>query len=126
MRWTARSFLETPSERRFCGDCRHWTLAYCVAVEGLEGDGCAFELPVEAPPIVVEDVSGRSPILASGDIFFLPATSSSQHQDTANPPAGLWVGFRAEAWSQAKPIGCRHKPELSAIWWAIHPGRKGI
>jgi hypothetical protein len=43
--------------------------AYCVAVAGLEGDVCAFELPAEASPIVVEDVSGRSLMLAPGDIF---------------------------------------------------------
>jgi hypothetical protein len=41
----------------------------CVAVAGLEGDVCAFELPTEASPIVVEDVSGRSLMLAPGDIF---------------------------------------------------------
>lgn len=39
------------------------------AVAGLEGDVCAFELPAEASPIVVEDVSGRSLMLAAGDIF---------------------------------------------------------
>ena len=40
-----------------------------IAVAGLEGDVCAFELPAEATPIVVEDVSGRSLMLAPGDIF---------------------------------------------------------
>src|SRR5882724_6685620 len=43
--------------------------AYYVAVAGLEGDVCSFELPAESLPIVVEDVSGRSLMLAPGDTF---------------------------------------------------------
>ncbi len=43
--------------------------AHFVAAAGLEGDVCAFELPAEALPIVVEEVSGRSLMLAPGDIF---------------------------------------------------------
>jgi len=41
----------------------------CSAVPGLEGAVCAFELGWHAPPIVVEHVSGRSMILAPGDVF---------------------------------------------------------
>jgi hypothetical protein len=40
-----------------------------VSAEGLEGDVCAFELPAESNPIIVEAISGRSLILAPGDIF---------------------------------------------------------
>jgi hypothetical protein len=35
----------------------------------LEGDVCAFQLPPEVPPIVVEAVSGRAMTVASGDVF---------------------------------------------------------
>ena len=41
----------------------------CLATPGLEGAVCAFELGWNAAPIVVEDISGRSMILAPGDIF---------------------------------------------------------
>jgi hypothetical protein len=41
----------------------------CLPVPGLEGAVCAFELGWDAPSIVVEEASGRSMILAPGDIF---------------------------------------------------------
>ncbi|WP_139025016.1 hypothetical protein [Bradyrhizobium sp. STM 3843] len=43
--------------------------ASCVAVAAFEGDVCAFELPQDTTPIIVEDVSGRSLMLAPGDLF---------------------------------------------------------
>jgi hypothetical protein len=41
----------------------------CLSIPGLEGAVCAFELSWDGSPIVVEEVSGRSMILAPGDIF---------------------------------------------------------
>lgn len=40
-----------------------------LPMPGLEGHICAFELAREGSPIVIEDVSGRSTIVAPGDIF---------------------------------------------------------
>ena len=40
-----------------------------VTVAGLEGDVCVFRLGAEASPIVVEAVSGRTLMIAPGDLF---------------------------------------------------------
>ena len=42
---------------------------YCIAARGLEGDVCVFQLMADAQPIVVEAVSGRTLMLAPGDVF---------------------------------------------------------
>jgi hypothetical protein len=81
--------------------------AYCVAVAGLEGDVCAFELPAEAPPIVVEDVSGRSLMLAPGDIFL----ATPGHRESTRwvvgeiPTGGLVPGESYWVLAQAGIIG---------------------
>jgi hypothetical protein len=81
--------------------------AYCVAVAGLEGDVCAFELPAEASPIVVEDVSGRSLMLAPGDVFL----ATPGHRESTRwvvggiPSGGLVPGESYWVLAQAGIIG---------------------
>jgi hypothetical protein len=81
--------------------------AYCVAVAGLEGDVCAFELPAEASPIVVEDVSGRSLMLAPGDVFL----ATPGHRESTRwvvggiPTEGLVPGKSYWVLAQAGIIG---------------------
>jgi hypothetical protein len=81
--------------------------AYCVAVAGLEGDVCAFELPAEALPIVVEDVSGRSLMLAPGDSFL----ATPGHRESTRwvvggiPVGGLVPGEKYWVLAQAGIIG---------------------
>jgi len=81
--------------------------ASCVAVAGLEGDVCAFELPAEASPIVVEDVSGRSLMLAPGDIFL----ATPGHRESTRwvvggiPPGGLVPNESYWVLAQAGIIG---------------------
>jgi hypothetical protein len=81
--------------------------AYCVAVAGLEGDVCAFELPAEASPIVVEDVSGRSLMLAPGDIFLAtPGYRESTRWVVGGiPTGGLVPGEKYWVLAQAGIIG---------------------
>jgi hypothetical protein len=80
---------------------------YCVAVAGLEGDVCAFELPAEASPIVVEDVSGRSLMVAPGDIFLAtPGHRESTRWVVGGIPAGgLVPGENYWVLAQAGIIG---------------------
>jgi hypothetical protein len=46
-----------------------FTSAHYASAAGQEGDVCAFELRADASPIVVEAVTGRSLMLAPGDVF---------------------------------------------------------
>src|SRR5690349_7477156 len=78
-----------------------------VAVAGLEGDVCAFELPAEASPIVGEDVSGRSLMLAPGDVFL----ASPGHRESTRwvvggiPDGGLVPSENYWVLAQAGIIG---------------------
>jgi hypothetical protein len=73
----------------------------------LEGDVCAFELPVEARPIVVEDVSGRSLMLAPGDIFLAtPGYRESTRWVVGGiPSGGLVPGENYWVLAQAGIVG---------------------
>src|SRR5258705_13856103 len=77
--------------------------ASCVAVAGLEGDVCPFGLPAEASPIGVGDVSGRSLVLAPGDIFL----ATPGHREPTRcllrgvPTAGFVPTGRSRVFAQA-------------------------
>jgi hypothetical protein len=63
--------------------------AQFVPAPGLEGDVCAFELPADASPIVVEAVSGRSLMLVPGDLFLAtPGYRESTRWVVGGIPAG--------------------------------------
>jgi len=60
-----------------------------VSEAGQEGDVCAFELPLDASPIVVEAVTGRSLMLAPGDVFLAtPGHRESTRWVVGGIPAG--------------------------------------
>jgi hypothetical protein len=81
--------------------------ACCVPVAGLEGDVCAFELPQEATPIIVEEVSGRSLMLAPGDLFLAtPGYRESTRWVVGEiPTGGLVPGNRYWVLAQAGIVG---------------------
>jgi hypothetical protein len=60
-----------------------------TAAAGLEGDICVFELPAEASPLAVEAVSGRSLMLAPGDLFLAtPGYRESTRWVVGGVPSG--------------------------------------
>jgi hypothetical protein len=81
--------------------------ATCVAVAALEGDVCVFELPQEAASIVVEDVSGRSLMLAPGDLFLAaPGYRESTRWVVGEiPTGGLVPGNKYWVLAQAGIVG---------------------
>src|SRR5919199_2567281 len=58
-------------------------------VHAVEGDVCAFALPADASPLIVEACSGRAMTLAPGDMFLgTPAHRESTRWVVGKIPAG--------------------------------------